>query len=173
MHTRTPGIAGSCPERAGCWEVQTGHPPSSTGTSHLSNPAAPAHCLGLRGEQEAGSRGSRGEGFTPEAFQGSKRGEGVETRSWDMAAPRVSPILCPPSPTPSPTPHLPAPKSEEAQAACPEVALTLLFPLQTDCALWTVQLQRQRKQGQEVGWAVPTEPTASEGNAALRLHGQR
>lgn len=63
--------------------------------------------------------------------------------------------------------------SREAQAACPDVALTLLFCLQTDCALWTVQLQRERKQGQEVGWAVPTEPTAGEGGAALRLRGER
>lgn len=116
MHTRTH-LALLAPAQRGlaAGRVQTGHPPSSTGTSHLSNPEAPAHCLGLRGEQETGSRGSRGEGFTPEAFQGSKPGEGVDPRSWDVAAARASPILCPPSPTPSPAPHLPAPKSEEAQ----------------------------------------------------------
>lgn len=56
----------------------------------------------------------------------------------------------------------------ETGASCPDVALTSLCPLQTDCALRTVQPQRQRP-GQEVSRAVPAELSAVEGDPALRL----
>lgn len=62
--------------------------------------------------------------------------------------------------------------STEAGAVRPDVALTFLCPLQTDCALWTVQLQRQLP-GQEVGRDLSAELTAVEGDAALRLCGER
>lgn len=60
------------------------------------------------------------------------------------------------------------PLSGEAGRACPHAALTLLCPLQTDCALWTVQLQGELPR-QEVHRAVPAEPTALQVDTALRL----
>ncbi|KAJ8779091.1 hypothetical protein J1605_012942 [Eschrichtius robustus] len=44
--------------------------------------------------------------------------------------------------------------------------------VRTDCALWTVQLQRQLP-GQEVRRDLAAQLTAVEGDAALRLCGER
>ncbi|KAB1262467.1 hypothetical protein Cadr_000020907 [Camelus dromedarius] len=62
--------------------------------------------------------------------------------------------------------------SREAAATRPDLALTLLCPLQTDCALWTVQLQRELP-GQAVGGTRSAEPAALHVDAALRLRGER
>lgn len=94
-------------------------------------------------------------------------GEGVDTSSWDRTAPPPSFIL-----RPTISDALTSSMSTEAGAVRPDVALTFLCPLQTDCALWAVQLQRQLP-GQEVGRDLSAELTAVEGDAALRLCGER
>lgn len=65
------------------------------------------------------------------------------------------------SPTPAGTPQAGRPG-----CAPLDVALTLLCPLQTDCALWTVQLPEQ-----EVRGTLSAEPAALEVDATLRLRG--
>lgn len=94
----------------------------------------------------------------------------MDTRPWDVAAPHSS----------LPCEHLLASSAPNSQGmllhtghASPDVTLTLLCPLQADCALWTVQLQRKLP-WQKVRRAVSTEPPALEVDTTLHLcAGQR
>ena len=80
-------------------------------------------------------------------------------------------MLDPRSPSPGQLRPHGCPRSGEARGTRPHAALTLLCPLQTDRALWTVQLQRKLPE-QEVRGAVPAEPTAVQADAALRLRAE-